>query len=194
MLGEVQYTPIKSLNTFLFDWKIKARITKKHGKRQWKNAKGQGSILNIELIDGKGDQIQGTFFNDLADKYDDILIENKIYLISNGTVKIANQKYSSIKNDYCINFDRSSEIQEIEDDTKIQLQGFSFVGIEQINELEQMKTVDATGVIIQVGGVSSFQPKNGNPAKDKRTLTLADESGLIINLTLWGKNANKENF
>ena len=24
------YTPIKSLNTFLFDWKIKARVTKKH--------------------------------------------------------------------------------------------------------------------------------------------------------------------
>lgn len=121
MLGEVQYTPIKSLNTFLFDWKIKARITKKHAKRQWKNAKGMGSILNIEMIDGKGDQIQGTFFNDLADKYDEIIKENKVYLISNGTVKIANQKYSSIKNDYCINFDRSSEIQEVEDDSKIQL-------------------------------------------------------------------------
>ena len=27
------YTPIKSLNTFLFDWKIKARVTKKHNKK-----------------------------------------------------------------------------------------------------------------------------------------------------------------
>ena len=30
-------TPIKSLNTFLFDWKIKARVTKKHQKKAWKN-------------------------------------------------------------------------------------------------------------------------------------------------------------
>lgn len=53
-LHEQQYTPIKSLNTFLFDWKIKARITKKHAKKTWKNAKGEGSILNIELIDTQG--------------------------------------------------------------------------------------------------------------------------------------------
>ena len=45
------YTPIKSLNTFLFDWKIKARVTKKHSKKKWKNARGSGSLLNIELID-----------------------------------------------------------------------------------------------------------------------------------------------
>ena len=34
------YTPIKSLNTFLFDWKIKARVTKKHNKKTWKNNRG----------------------------------------------------------------------------------------------------------------------------------------------------------
>ena len=49
-----QYTPIKSLNTFLFDWKIKARITKKHMIKTWKNARGEGQIMNIELIDGSG--------------------------------------------------------------------------------------------------------------------------------------------
>ena len=30
---EEQYTSIKSLNTFLFDWKIKARVTKKQPKK-----------------------------------------------------------------------------------------------------------------------------------------------------------------
>jgi ssDNA-binding replication factor A large subunit len=48
------YTPIKSLNTFLFDWKIKARVTKKHQKKAWKNQRGHGSLLNIELIDSAG--------------------------------------------------------------------------------------------------------------------------------------------
>jgi len=46
-----QYTPIKTLNTFIFEWKIKARITKKGEKKTWKNAKGSGTLLNIELID-----------------------------------------------------------------------------------------------------------------------------------------------
>mgnify|MGYP001794358039 CR=1 FL=1 len=48
------YTPIKSLNTFLFDWRIKARITKKYPKKDWKNANKNGTLLNIELIDFSG--------------------------------------------------------------------------------------------------------------------------------------------
>ena len=189
-----QYTPIKSLNSFLFDWKIKARITKKQAKKTWRNAKGEGTLLNIELIDFHGTQIVATFFNELANKYDLTLKENSVYLFSNGTVKIANQKYTSIKNDYCIIFDRSSEIQEVEDDNRIEAQGFSFVTIDEINEFEQNRTLDTIGVISTVGTISNFIPKNGGPSKDKRTLQICDESGLGIALTLWGKNASKYEF
>ena len=115
VLGDVnnqdtQYTPIKSLNTFNFDWKIKARITKKHQKKPWKNAKGAGCLLNVELIDSFGTQIVATFFNDVAERWDEGLKEGGVYLFSNGSVKIANQKYTSVKNDYCIVFDRNSDI------------------------------------------------------------------------------------
>ena len=65
----MHYTPIKSLNTFLFDWKIKARITKKNPLKTWQNAKSSGHILNLELIDSHGTQIQATFFKDQAEKY-----------------------------------------------------------------------------------------------------------------------------
>ena len=74
MLGSVSeeqhYTPIKSLNTFNFDWKVKARITKKHVKRPWKNAKNEGWVFNIEIMDSFGTQIVATFFNESAVKYD----------------------------------------------------------------------------------------------------------------------------
>lgn len=46
--------------------------------------------------------------------------------------------------------------------------------------LEQSKTVDTIGVIMNVGQVTSFVPKNGGNAKDKRSLTIADETGLSI--------------
>ena len=48
------FTPIKALNTFLFDWKIKARVTKKHAKKVWKNSRSEGTLLNVELIDNQG--------------------------------------------------------------------------------------------------------------------------------------------
>ena len=56
--------------------------------------------------------------------------------------------------------------------------------IEEINDFEQQRTVDVVGVITSVGPVSSFQPKSYDgsvrPAKDKRSLQLADETGLQI--------------
>lgn len=48
---EDQYMPLKALNTFSSDWKIKARIVKKHDLRRWKNERGEGEILNIDLMD-----------------------------------------------------------------------------------------------------------------------------------------------
>jgi ssDNA-binding replication factor A large subunit len=70
-------------------------------------------------MDSFGTQFIATFFNDIAEKWDAILQEGKVYLFSGGSVKIANQKYNSIKNDYCIIFDRNSEIKETIDDAKI---------------------------------------------------------------------------
>ena len=49
--SDFQYTPIKSLNAFMFDWKIKARVTKKFEIKPWKNAKSEGHVMNVELID-----------------------------------------------------------------------------------------------------------------------------------------------
>ncbi len=33
----VQIQSLKSLNTFTYDWQIKARVTKKHERKTWKN-------------------------------------------------------------------------------------------------------------------------------------------------------------
>lgn len=102
---------------------------------------------------------------------------------------MANQKYTSIKNDFCIVFDRTSEIVETDDDMGIKNQGFHFATIDEINLFEQMRTIDTIGVITQVGILGQFKPKNGGPSRDKKTLCIADDSGLSIQLTLWGGHA-----
>lgn len=67
---------------------------------------------------------------------------------------MANQKYTSIKNDYCIVFDRNSEIEEVEDSNLISVVGFSFTTIEEINDFEQMRTVDAIGIITHISPIT----------------------------------------
>lgn len=76
-------------------------------------------MLNIDLIDGYGTMIQATFFNETVDKFFHTLRENAVYLLSNGEVKLANKKFSSIKNDYCLVFNNNAEIIPVEDDESI---------------------------------------------------------------------------
>ena len=51
------YTPIKALSTFNYDWRIKARCIKKYDRKCWKNARSEGYLLNIDLMDMYGTQI-----------------------------------------------------------------------------------------------------------------------------------------
>ena len=77
--------------------------------------------------------------------------QDKVYLFSNGSIKMTNQKYTSIKNDYSIVFDRNSEIEEVDDDTQIKKQGFCFSMIDEINHYEQMRTIDIIGIVTNIG-------------------------------------------
>lgn len=42
--------------------------------------------------------------------------------------------------------------------------------------------------------MSSFQPKFGGGPKERRQISIADESGLAIQVTLWGGNATKLDY
>ena len=81
------YMPIKAMNTFTKDWIIKARVSQ---KGELKTTKKGGYLLKLELVDSFGTQIEGTFFNDAAKQFVNAIEENKVYLFSNGYVKMAN--------------------------------------------------------------------------------------------------------
>ena len=119
--------PIKALNTFARDWIIKARISNKGDIKTTRNG---GHLLKIELVDQYGTQIEGTFFNDSAKMFAEILEENKVYLFSNGNVKMANKKFTSVRNDFCITFDQQrSIIEQFTDDGTISKHSFDFYNI-----------------------------------------------------------------
>ena len=117
--------------------------------------------MNIELMDSFGTQIQATFFKDAVDKYDPIIKEGNIYLLSNGTVKIANQKFTSIKNDYCLVFDKNGDIVEVPDDDSIQEKGFNFIPIKDITSIDKPRVIDIIGILHHVGSVQEVNTKQG---------------------------------
>lgn len=116
--------------------------------------------MKIELVDIYGSQIEGTFFNDAADLFEPKIQENKVYLFSNGNIKMANQRFTSIKNDFCIVFERNAQIIEAEDDGSIATQAFDFTTIRNIENVAQMVTLDVIGVIVDISEQEVVKVKN----------------------------------
>ena len=48
-------------------------MVKKGDIRNWKNARGEGKLINIDLVDREGTMIQGTAFNEVAERLDQAL-------------------------------------------------------------------------------------------------------------------------
>lgn len=116
---------------------------------------------------------------------------NKVYLISGGYVKIANKKFTSVKNDYCINFTKNTNVQEAVSEGGIATQHFEFIKIAEIEEQMTNKSIDVIGSVVHSGPKDEIKLKSGE-MKSKKLITLADDSNCSINLTLWGdENCDK---
>jgi replication factor A1 len=64
---------------FYCRWTIKARVTAKSDIRRWSNAKGEGTLFNIDLLDSEGGEIRATFFKEACDKFFPILEAGKVF-------------------------------------------------------------------------------------------------------------------
>ena len=71
--------------------------------------------------------------------------------MSGGKVQLANQRYQTLKNDFCIVFDKNADIVQVPNDSSIQDKGYNFVILEEIPHLERIKIIDFIGVLVSVG-------------------------------------------
>jgi len=148
--------------------------------------------LKVDLLDESG-EIGAIMFNEAVDQFKDILQVDKVYLISKGTLKFANKKFTSIKNDYEITLQPDSIVEPATDDNvNIPSMHFSFVRIDQIEDLQKDDVIDVIGVLKNVSEMSSIRTRTSNEEIAKREITLVDSSNRSVDLTLWRDVA--ENF
>lgn len=148
--------PVNCLNTYAQDWVIKVKVAKKYELRHWSNRRGQGCLLNVDLMDKSGAMIQATFFNDGARKYNDIIQECRTYIMRGGQVKIANKRFTTIQNDHSITFDVGADIREAADSDQGQIVGtmYNFTSFKDLHSAGAGRRgpsmIDVIGVIIEV--------------------------------------------
>ena len=108
-----------------------------------------------------------------------------MYIVQNGSIKMANRRFTTIPNDYCITFNDSTTFEPAEEDSSISQTGYTFKKISELTGLQTKSSVDVIGRITEVSALSSIKLKNGDD-KARRTITIEDESNSSVDITFWG--------
>jgi replication factor A1 len=191
--GGSEYDAISSLNPYRNKWTIKARVTKRGDKKTWSNAKGEGCLFSVDLLDAEGTEIRATFWKEAVDMFYEMLAPGSLATFSGGKLKGANKQWTTIKNEYELTFDRSATINPVEDDDdSIKAIVFEFVKLADVEAAEVKATVDVVGVVKDFMPVSSLTAKSSGRELWKRDVTLVDDSNVAVRLTLWGEEAQKD--
>ncbi|KAL7413859.1 hypothetical protein BDY24DRAFT_441206 [Mrakia frigida] len=184
--------PIEGLSPYQSKWAIRARVTQKSEIKNWSNAKGDGKLFSMTLMD-ESSQIKATAFNEEVDNFFDMIEEGKAYYITNGKIQLARKQYSNLPNDYEITLERKTEIEPVEDDNEVPQIQYNFVELARLEDMEKDALVDVIGILTTSGELGSITSKKTHTAIMKREVTIVDRSEYACQLSVWGKQAENWN-
>lgn len=181
--------PIEAISPYSHKWTIKVRVTHKSDIKTWKNNNGDGKLFSVNFLDESG-EIRGTGFNDQCDTLYNVFQEGSVYYITSPCrVNLAKKQFSNLNNDYELMFERDTQVEKAEEQTGVPQVRFNFTNIRDLESVDKNSTIDIIGVLKEVGETSEIVSNTTKKPYEKRDLTLVDNTGVSVRLTIWGKTA-----
>ncbi|KAJ2385120.1 Replication factor A protein 1, partial [Coemansia sp. RSA 2603] len=180
--------PIGDLNPYHNKWTIRARVTQKSTIKQWNKPTSSGRLFSVNLLDESG-EIRATAFTQQVDKLYPLLEVGKVYYVSNAQVKMARQQFSNVNNQYELTFDDNSVVELCPEQGSVPQEHFDFIRLDSLGKFEKNHVIDVLAVVRGVGDITEITAKADQRKMLKRELTLVDQSGYQVRMTLWGNEA-----
>ncbi|MES1920503.1 Rpa1ap, partial [Bonamia ostreae] len=153
---EQSIVPLESLNPYRGKWAVRVRCTAVSPVRMWQKSTGSGKVMSVDLLDESGTEIRATMFNEAVDRFGDVFAEDKVYVIARGRVKLANKKFTHIRNDYEITLDAESVVQVVVDDRRIGKENYNFSALRDLESADENSFVDVLAVVSRIDPVASI--------------------------------------
>ncbi|KAL2148665.1 hypothetical protein VTH82DRAFT_1812 [Thermothelomyces myriococcoides] len=183
--------PIEAISPYANKWTIKARVTSKSDIRTWHKPNSEGKLFSVNLLDESG-EIRATAFNQDVDRFYDLLQEGSVYYISTPCkVQMAKKQFSNLANDYELMLESGTVIERADDQSSVPPMRFNFCTIQELQGVAEDATVDIIGVLKEVSELNQITSKTTGKPYDKRELTLVDDTGYSVRVTIWGKTARE---
>lgn len=179
-----KYRDIQSLNPYQGRWAVKGRCTFKSDVRTFTNARGEGKLMSFELTDNSG-SIRVTCFTDLVDSTNAMVHVGRVFVVSKGQLKPANEKYNRSTSNFEMTLGRESELREDSDDGSVAQIKYNFTKIAQLETIEVKGACDVVAVVHEIQPLSEITMRSTGDQVTKRSLTLVDDSGATVEMTLW---------
>ncbi|KAF7458136.1 replication protein A 70 kDa DNA-binding subunit A-like [Cryptosporidium felis] len=185
---DVPVYPIKSITSYLHRWRIIGRVVSKSDIRKFSSSKTkEGKVFSFEICDAEGSEIRATCFTKAVDKFYDLLKEGGVYSFSRGDVKEANTRFNTTGHEFEIIFNEDAEIQILPQDDRIPRKTYNFIPISEIKGYSKGQSLDLLGILLKAGPITTITVKSTGVDTQKRELTIIDQSGHSIDLTLWSE-------
>ncbi|EER00144.1 replication factor a 1, rfa1, putative [Perkinsus marinus ATCC 50983] len=193
--GPVSYRPVASdiipisqLSVYSQKWTIKGRVSSKSDVRTFVNARGEGQLFSIELVDDQNGEIRATFFNSAVTKFYPAIQQGRVYTFSKGQVKQANARFNPGAA-YELTFNDDAIIEEANDSADIPRILYKISKIATIQDRNADEFVDLCGIITHCAPISTIVVRNTGQERARRNFTIVDDSGCSIEMTVWGETA-----